>query len=142
VPFASNRRWFRFSLRTLFVLVTLLAAIGSWVGRNLSAVQARRSLRASENVAFLTYDENRYGRGCPGVLEVKSHRAGDLLNVGMANNPSGRKRVSPTASPRLSAIRRWLGDKPMFAVIVFDESDFESARARFPESLIVLYETP
>ena len=39
---APKRRWFRFSLRTMFVAVTVL---GGWLGWNIHFVQERQSLR-------------------------------------------------------------------------------------------------
>jgi hypothetical protein len=42
VPFAPKRRWFAYSLRTLFVVVTVF---GCWLGWNINIVRQRREAR-------------------------------------------------------------------------------------------------
>src|SRR5436190_19364866 len=44
IPAPSRRRWFRFSLRTLFVLMSL-ACVAVWVGPDLWLVYQRRAMR-------------------------------------------------------------------------------------------------
>ncbi len=39
---APNRRWFRFSLRTLFVVVTCLGCLLGWLAYNLNWIRERR----------------------------------------------------------------------------------------------------
>lgn len=54
---APKRRWFHFSLRTLFVVVTVLAC---WLGWNLNIMRQRNQAMArivSENGQVITYDE-------------------------------------------------------------------------------------
>jgi hypothetical protein len=46
-----KRRWFQFSLRTLLIVVTLLALPLVYVGRQVGMVKERKALRAN-NVAF------------------------------------------------------------------------------------------
>jgi hypothetical protein len=57
---APRRRWFRFSLRTLFVVVTLLAC---WLAWNRSLVERRRAflekLRSSNEYKLYTYEDVR-----------------------------------------------------------------------------------
>lgn len=58
---APKRRWFRFSLATLFVVVTLL---GSWLGWNVRTVRQRRdmieSIEHRGGTLFLVGDRSRY----------------------------------------------------------------------------------
>ena len=81
----SPRRWFRFSLRTLLVLVTLVAC---WLGWEASVVRGRKQLMKEmelrPGVRFLTSDLYLFymGQGTP-----------------------------PKAVARVSQLRRWLGDK-------------------------------
>ncbi len=42
VPFAPNRRWFRFSLRTMFVVVTVLCV---WLGYHLNWIRERHNAK-------------------------------------------------------------------------------------------------
>jgi len=47
VPFAPKRRWFRFSLRTLFVVVTVFCL---WLGYHVNWMQQRRALLNKQSV--------------------------------------------------------------------------------------------
>lgn len=114
----------RFLLSMLFVILIVVFAVGSWVGLNFKTVQERRTLRAQYNVAFSEIDA-----GSPDASLV-------------TNTPRCRKWTSPTADAQLSIIRRWLGDEAARTIIVFNESDFDSVRAHFPESLVVLHDPP
>ena len=42
-PAANRRRWFRFSMRTLFVLVTIIGVVAGWVAYQLSWIRQRRA---------------------------------------------------------------------------------------------------
>jgi hypothetical protein len=65
-----RRRWFRFSLRTLFVLVTLLGCVMGWVVYSLSWIRQRDELLYVEGVSagFYMPADNR-PRG-PGLLWI------------------------------------------------------------------------
>jgi hypothetical protein len=52
---APKRRWFRFSLRTLFVLVTLF---GCWLGYQLNWIRARRLALESGEVGLIVWGPN------------------------------------------------------------------------------------
>jgi len=43
---APRRRWFRFSLRSMFVAMTLLACLAGWLGRNVKQVREREQMRS------------------------------------------------------------------------------------------------
>jgi hypothetical protein len=49
---APKRRWFRFSLRTLFVVVTLF---GCWLGYNLNWIRARRNVLDSGEAGLVDW---------------------------------------------------------------------------------------
>lgn len=46
---APKRRWFRFSLRTFFVVVTILAV---WLGYQINWIRQRRDVRASTTISI------------------------------------------------------------------------------------------
>jgi hypothetical protein len=52
-----TRRWFRFSLRTMLVLVTLVAIIAGWVGQQLNWIGQRREFLLNQEI---TENHNRF----------------------------------------------------------------------------------
>ena len=50
----TKRRWFRFSLRTLFVVVTVLGAGAGWVVYQLNWIRQRDAVLKREEIVFLT----------------------------------------------------------------------------------------
>jgi len=57
---APRRRWFRFSLRTLFAVVTVFAVFG-WFGWNLHQVREREGLLASLSSRGAMFGRNTSG---------------------------------------------------------------------------------
>ena len=52
-----NRRWFRFSLRTLFIVMTAAAAAFCWFNWNLRRISERNSFLATEaGIAYVAND--------------------------------------------------------------------------------------
>ena len=49
---AANHRWFRFGLRTLFVVVTALIVVGYWLATNVYLARERNSVRENPRVMF------------------------------------------------------------------------------------------
>jgi hypothetical protein len=83
---APRRRWFRFSLRTLFVVVTVLAC---WLSWNRSLVQRRRPFlemaQSSGGIILLTFDEFRtgeWGRGASDA-ELRQSWKSKFLSLGL-----------------------------------------------------------
>ena len=116
-----KRRWFRFSLRTLFVIVTLVAL---WLGYELNWIRERRK--------FLN---------APGVFESTSI---DTLGPNFVIPPP---LVPP---PRAPGMLRLFGERGVVAIEIpierqlFDESlssdcykEVQRARRLFPEALAV-----
>src|SRR5215472_11733037 len=52
----SKRRWFRYSLRTLFVLTTAICAFAAW--KIVPAVRQKQAVSGLKDVAFVSYDYN------------------------------------------------------------------------------------
>jgi hypothetical protein len=105
---APKRRWFRYSLRTLFVVVT---AVCCWLGWQAKMVNDRRAMRN---------DIEESGGKFPSFLSgnIEPIQEGDQ-------------------SFALSSIRRWLGDEELPAIYFprRPASAIDIARARyFPEA--------
>ena len=49
-----KRRWFRFSLRTLFVVITVICVVVNW--KVVPAVQQRQAVSGLKDFAFVSYD--------------------------------------------------------------------------------------
>ena len=113
-----KRRWFRFSLRTLFVVVTIF---GVWLGWQLKIVRERKALLAEMGGEQPTLEE-------------------------MEADPSGQDRLSATRFQyaRVPLYRRLLGDKSYpdlaFAVQAATSSPLlERIERAFPESMLDVY---
>jgi hypothetical protein len=113
---APKRRWFAYSLRTLFLVVMVLAAFGYWLGWNINVVHQRQALRTRGDVMFGTGSAEENER----ILRV----------------------AKPTAQPSLSYIRRLLGDEPAEAVLVFEDPVFSLVVSLFPEATVALFDPP
>lgn len=110
-----RRRWFRFSLRTMFVVATLVCL---WLGWELSVVRQRRALRQelAGNAAF-------------------NFVTADAMAVQVMVAPMGG--VPVASVPR---VRRWLGDEAIDQIWYlrhyegFSESALKRIEATFPEA--------
>ena len=114
---AVKRRWLRFSLRTLFVVVTLLAVGIGWLT---SIVQARRAIRAElERHAGPSFDPYK----------------AIIWEQGSISEFSGR---TWTPNP-IPWYRRLLGDEPVGTLglpIDATEEDRRRIQAAFPEAIL------
>jgi hypothetical protein len=119
---SPGRRWFRFSLRTLFVVVTIVAC---WLGWNVNIVHQRRAMRSMI--------ERR--RGEVHVAHPTDWDEIRRLERQLLHYPSP---VYPDVQvPRL---RAFLGDEPIEWIIVRTEAEVAEARALFPEAQAVFCE--
>jgi len=125
-----KRRWFRFSLRTLFVVVTVFAV---WLGWNVNIVQQRRAARTRSKPHSIGVVEWAH------ATTAQDREYIDPRIAAIAKSKGCRKRADPTAGPHIAAIRRWLGDEPIGLVAVWNESDFPSVSALFPEAMTLLF---
>jgi len=104
----SQRRWLRFSLRTVFVLVTVVAL---WLGWELSIVRARRIA----------------------LLELRSDPAIDVYTDAQIELPV----ESPQDAVTISTLRILLGDEPVQIIrhpAGHPESEIARLKALFPEA--------
>jgi hypothetical protein len=128
---APHRRWFRFSLRTLFVVVTVFAC---WLGWNVNAVQKRKHLIdwAGFHGAKFNQDET-WDRASPAVVARME--------------ASKRERVAITRRmPQVDGIGwfRWkfLGDRAIECIWIpyvwRNEIETRQIDEAFPEAKIIV----
>src|SRR5262245_49963950 len=87
----------RFTLKALFVVVTLLAVALGWLGWQVRVVQQRR--------AFLDELPQRHGSYIP-LLLWSPFSAGEMESRG----------------PPPSAVRRWIGDEAIALIVLRDDA--------------------
>jgi hypothetical protein len=112
--YQPRRRWFRFSLRTMFVIVTLFAC---WIGWQTTIVRERKAVLKEM-------------RGNPSFHVTT---VAERLDWAVAPN---------TPLPKVSIVRSWLGDEPVFSLSILGHAEgSESVLTRFknafPESEVV-----
>jgi hypothetical protein len=108
----SPRRWFRFSLRTLFVIVTLFAC---WLAWQLSIVRMRQSAL-------------RQLKALPGVEVTTAAAWGRLFPT-----------APPVPVARIPMYRTWLGDEAIQEISHFhfvNEAEVQRLANRFPEARV------
>jgi hypothetical protein len=103
---APCRRWFRFSLRTLFVVVTVLAC---WLGWQVNVVAQRRTaIRAAQpDAALFVFDDSSL----------------PSATVAYFGN-----------RPGIPLVRRWMGDSRVVFVAAYREQDVPEFERLFPEA--------
>jgi hypothetical protein len=105
---AHKRRWYQFSLRTLLIGVTLLAALCGYVAHEAKIVRDRRVWAINHGHFWVT----------------------DPLRATV-------ERVSGDPSRGPSFVRLWLGDKPLPQLVVPTDtapSEIKLAASLFPEA--------
>jgi hypothetical protein len=120
---APKRRWFAYSLRTLFVVVAVFAC---WLGWNVNVVRERQAVWREIVAEKETRDR--------GLLELFSHWGGAIPFPYFKTIQEG----SSTAA-RLSFIRRLLGDEPHTDIKRSREEDARRTMRYFPEATITSY---
>jgi hypothetical protein len=128
---AKSRRWFRFSLRTLFVVVTV---VGVWLGWNMNIVRHRREL----------VEWSRQQQAIAVPRELMAEKLAALRMVGAFEGNF----TQFDGVPEVSLVRRLLGDE---AIALFEfhfefhgppPADTKAALEKwFPEALFD-YEAP
>jgi hypothetical protein len=111
-----KRRWFRFSLRTLFVLVTIVGIAAGWVRYQTNWVQQRRE--------FLN------------ALAAERDAGDEQFNR------VGAMELPPAEPNPIPFVRKILGDRPYFDVVLperYGQDLIDRANGLFPEALILWY---
>jgi len=119
-------RWFQWSLRTLFVAMTVLCL---WLGWNVNQVQQRRALLLwlNENGGWSRAFNDPAGEPpdvCLIYQENEGHYTDDWAGV--------------LIEPPISQFRAWLGDKPVATIALPPDSGDDAvlrAQGLFPEAL-------
>ena len=125
---APKRRWFRFSLRGLLVIVTVF---GCWLGWQISAIHLRRSTA-----------ERIEAEGGFVEVWVKPEPIQGNGELGLTYG-GGERVLGPEREPEIPEWRRWLDDQAFNQITLpsgWTESDLVRARALFPEARVDGYE--
>ncbi len=128
-------RRFAFSLRTLFVVVTVLYV---WMGWNVNLVQKRRAALSaiqSDLVTSLTFDE-----GSASYRSNSEKRAQEI--AWLLSQRHVRDRFPSTGPCEVSMLRHWLGDEPIFKIVLKDDSELARVRRLFPEAEVTVMDNP
>lgn len=135
-----NHHWFRFRLRTLFVLATVLAVGTAWITWNKNLVTERRALLNSlEGPVIQMGLGTRPGKS----IDEWPYKAQSHLIEKMSRKLTGYgvTKHEPTAPYRLSLVRRWLGDELKFIIAYYEGPDVDRVRELFPEAVVVVANT-
>lgn len=112
-----NHRWFRFGLRTFFVVVTVF---GIWLGWQLNVVRHRREMAKAMDEA--------------NVFLTSSPRVRQAILDYYARNPE-----RPRKSLSIPYYRRWLGDEATFLIAVsWTPYEVDQVAEVFPEAEVVI----
>jgi hypothetical protein len=114
-----RRRWLQFSMRTMFVVVALLAVVLAWLAWDLRQVRARKAAAdwLSEQTVILGFDD------------VRSRREPHLFVLVREGDPDYD----------LGPICKWLGDQEAPSIYFIERSPTEEeldALKVFPEASI------
>jgi hypothetical protein len=121
----TRRRWFRFSLRTLFVMVTVVAAFLGWLASEWSFVRQRRACESHLNRSYLA----REGGGAAPYPN----------SMFLSPEPVPGWGEALSRKPTIPFWRKWLGDEPFGIVCVplrWPEYEVVRIRALFPEAFV------
>jgi hypothetical protein len=128
MPPAPKRRWFRFSLRTLFVVVTVGCI---WLAWNVNIVQQRKAVRERARV-------EKASKRLWGIRFIVEPQGNDPQTAAAREFLARVREASthPSASQDLSTVRRWMGDKPADQIVLRDQAEVDSVSRVFPEAAI------
>jgi hypothetical protein len=113
-PPKRRRRWFQFSLRTLMIVVTLLAVPCAYVGWHAKIIHRRQAM-----------------------LNKLTRLNGACLTVAQVTEIEPSHEFDDTT--KLPWIREWLGDEPVFGLNIPEsvpEVDANEIASAFPEAVV------
>jgi hypothetical protein len=120
---APNRRWFRFSLRTMFLVATVLCIALGWdAGKVLERRAVLSQIQFREGSDLVDWSD-----------PVRTDRRSVLAW-------SARRHSLPMTGRSISPVRQLLGDRSIGFAAVYTDAEFESFRGRFPEATTLLFD--
>ena len=130
-----KRRWPRFSLRTMFVVVTVACVLLSWIIPNVIQVRERERLLGSAGVLKVgEFSKAPPARGYTREIPAESFLPG---------SPMPSYKYLPRSDPvskRVPVLWSLLGAKPTDYLMIdryrWSQSDFQYIRETFPEATI------
>ena len=157
-----RRRWFSFSLRTLFLVLTTFSLWLGWHFQIARVVQQRNALRQQARLSNGRRTEPRFAfyndfSTSPLLATKKDYEDVQSLKVGSAVTVTSRSQdkkdhetfqllkeaSSPPSVPRdIPRLRKWLADRPVDLIVVQTQQDHDLARLRFPEAYVYLMPPP
>jgi len=128
----------------MFVAFT---AAGLWLGWNAHLVQRRRDLaesltRAERGYTTAYLDQSTGLFRSPGGTVFTWRGGPDVTVRSLQFMLSGSEVYSPNAPPRVSLLRRWLGDQTCATVVLYERSDLDRVRREFPEAIVLVTDRP
>jgi hypothetical protein len=130
-PARYRQRWPRFSLRTVFVVVTILCAALAYIVKEARVIAARRAC-----LDWLTETQHDY-MGWDDNIYTSVPKRGGRFTGWLRNEGWGATTVEPVAE-RIPWLRRKLGDKFVHSIGLEDISQLARVQALFPEATIFL----
>jgi hypothetical protein len=114
----SRTKWFRFGLRTLFVLLTIACLLAGWTSRQMWIVRERRATLTTLGERFwasAAFDDREWDKNTTEKLVLVHHK-----------DPAFR----------LSRLRLWLGDRYVNEIMTqqFLPPDAQELLETFPEA--------
>jgi hypothetical protein len=141
-----KRRRFRFSVRTMFVALTVVVMGLGWLVWNVEVVRQRKAFLAAlqrPRVAWYGLGPND---GQPARLSDQKITYYSEVVFCRYTTPNDSwdpfMTWAPASSRELSWLRRWLGDKPYWFIAYYPGPSGSHAHELFPEANIVVANKP
>jgi hypothetical protein len=134
----ATRRLLQFRLRTMFVVTALAAAALGW---KMNFVQQRSAVMRSIEARGGRFD-TRAANVSPQTRQAVINRLVDHMTSREHGTHGVCRSFEPTVSFELSWLRRFLGDKLYWDVVIYDRADLETVQRWFPEAAVLLVEAP
>ncbi len=95
----TTRRWYRFSLRTMLVLVTLVCIVTAWIAHNRHVIQERREFLETHQIEVI--EAELFPPSIPFPRRLLGDHGRWILNAESQEDLESAKRLFPEAMVRL-----------------------------------------